>query len=174
MTLKKHNRFCNLLIAGLLLFGGSSAKAEFGSVEDRLKIQDLWARYVLVLDSNDAENYAGLFIEDAVLNVNNIDILEGRPAILEMINGMAAMMPPSGFPGSSYSGMRHIVTSLVLDIEGDTATGESFWMEVNSGKEMPPSIFNVGRYEDEFVKVNDQWYFSRRDILADTGYVPEF
>ena len=159
----------------LLLIGTSSAQAQFGTVEDRLMIQDITDRYVMALDSSDAQAYAGLFTENAILNVNNIDIINGRAAILEMVNTMAAMPGLSSTTESAFGPMRHIVSSLVLDINGATAIGNSFWMEVMSmGEGTPISIFNVGRYEDEFVKIDGQWYFSKRDILADTGYVPKF
>ena len=161
------------IAAALILFSGiGSAQADFGPIEDRLKIQDIWARYVIMLDSANGEEFIKMFTEDAVLNVNNIDIIKGRADIKAMVDSMGAM---PGISDSKFGSMRHIVTSLSLDIQGDIATADSYWMEVMAtATNVQPVIFNVGRYEDEYVKIQGQWYFSRRDILADIGYVPEF
>jgi ketosteroid isomerase-like protein len=161
----------------------TASAANFGTVEDRLMIEDICAHYVMALDTADADAYAALFTEDAVLEVNGkpnappADMsarqsFHGRKEIHKMVVGFKAMMPKAA-AGRGFGSMRHVVTSLALDIKGNTATGDSFWMEVQSnGKDLPPSIFNMGRYEDRYIKQNGKWLFASRLIIADMGYEP--
>lgn len=145
-------------------------------LEDRAMIEDVAARYVFLLDSGDIEGYAALFAEDATLNVNNIDVIEGRDEIQSMMERLAAIAPASAEPGAKpkFGPMRHVVTSQIIDFEGaDKAVSQAFWIEVMSnGPNTPPSIFNMGRYEDVYVKRDGRWLIQYRLAVADMGYFP--
>jgi uncharacterized protein (TIGR02246 family) len=152
----------------------AAATAGFGAIEDRLQIEDLCARYVMALDTSDGDEYSSLFTQDAVLDINGRQTETGRTAIRKMIDGFKAMQPQATASSDRVFGpVRHVVTSLVLNIRGTTATGESYWMEVQSnGRDHPPTVFNIGRYEDEFVKLHGKWLLHHRKIIADIGYEP--
>ena len=174
-------RLVSAMVAVASVMGSAPAHAQDDfRVADRMMIEDVAARYVFTLDSSDIDGYASLFTEDATLNVNNIDIIKGRDAIHSAMQRMAAMMSAqtesSTEPGtkSEFGPMRHVVTSQTIDFEGDDkAVSQAFWMEIMSnGPSVPPSIFNMGRYEDVFVKRNGKWLIQYRLAIADMGYVP--
>jgi hypothetical protein len=60
------------------------AAAQDSYLEDRVKIEDLMARYIFALDWRDAEGYAATFTEDGVLNYGGGQAV-GREAIAAMV-----------------------------------------------------------------------------------------
>jgi hypothetical protein len=69
--------------------------------------------------------------------------------------------------------MRHVTTNYEINVTGDTATVRAFFMEVVSqglnspSGTNPPKIHQMGRYEDELVKRDGQWLFSKRTVITD-------
>jgi SnoaL-like domain len=52
-----------------------------------------------------------------------------------------------------------------LKIAGNKAAGRSEWFHVgNDNPQRSNSIGGFGHYEDELVKVNGQWFFTKRKI----------
>jgi ketosteroid isomerase-like protein len=119
------------IVATLLVLAGGlsvSPAANFGTVQDRLMIEEINARYAMALDTADADGYAGLFAEDALLEVNGKpnapptdmsarQMFHGRKEIHKMVEGFQAMMTKAA-SGRAFGSMRHVVTSLALDIRG--------------------------------------------------------
>ena len=141
--------------------------------EDRAKIEDLQARYLFAFDWGDAESYANTFAEDGVLNFGWGEI-RGRQAIREFLA-----------PGDNVSGMastpedarprvgRHIISNIVVEINGDRARGWAYWTHMVTGPDSGYGTVDFfGHYEDEMVKVNGEWLFSKRHIYNEA--VPEW
>jgi hypothetical protein len=69
--------------------------------------------------------------------------------------------------------MRHVTTNPLIIVDGNTATVEAFFIEVVSNGEnippgsLPPTIHAMGRYMDKLVKLDGQWYFSKRSVITD-------
>ncbi len=163
-------------IAILALFAGSARAADVQNVEDQLQIQKVWAQYAYALDTMDPMAYASLFTTDALLDVNGV-VYKGRDKISEMVEKYQKSGYMQGAPvdkhGRKFGPVRHVTTSLILDVKGNSATAQSYWMEViangknSQGVGNPPSVLNMGRYEDELVKQNGKWLFSKRVIIGD-------
>jgi ketosteroid isomerase-like protein len=165
------------LLMGLALFASSNAGAAgLQALEDRLAIEQVWAKYAQALDTADPEAYASLFTPDAYVEVDGKPY-QGREAIQAMIRnirtrlGVDQAAPDSH--GRRFGPIRHLLSNLVVEVNGDHATSESYWTEViTNGKNAqgignPPSVLKMGRYEDELVKRNGKWLFSRRIITGD-------
>lgn len=155
------------LAACCLLLGTSAAAAEDSYAEDRAKIEDLQARYLFALDFQDPDAYAATFTEDGVLDYGAGEIV-GRDAIHAMVEEMRG---PTGEQGDADdSGLRpaagrHNITNIVVEIDGDTATGTAYWFHMgNDNPERAAQLNSFGHYEDEMVKVDGEWLFSRRKI----------
>ncbi len=144
--------------------------AELQNVVDQLAIQQLWIHYATALDNQDPDAYAACFTADAV-----IGMARGEVNPRKYVEGLAGMMKdaPTDKHGKRWSPVRHVTSNLTLNITGNTATASSYWMEIVSrgktsdGKIITPAVLNMGRYEDELVKQNGKWLFSRREVIGD-------
>jgi hypothetical protein len=130
--------------------------------EDRALIEDLQARYLFALDFNDPDLYVSTFTPDGILDYRSGEVV-GREAIREVIAGMPGNQPSED--GLRPAAGRHQITNVVLEISGDAARGRSSWFHVgNDNPERRPTLGGFGHYEDELVKMDGQWYFSKRVI----------
>ncbi|MCG6925021.1 MAG: nuclear transport factor 2 family protein [Acidobacteria bacterium] len=156
-----------VLAVAALGLAGSVALAQDGYAEDRAKIEDLQARYMFALDFGDAETYAATFAEDGVLDFGMGETL-GRQAIRDLIASMPRTDEVTEAPDGSKlrpAAGRHNITNIVLRIEGNRAVGRAYWFHMgNDNAERSAVLDSFGHYEDELVKVNGEWLFSRRKI----------
>lgn len=129
---------------------------------DRAMIEDLLGRYAFAVDFNDQEAYGALFTEDAVL-VHGTGVAEGREAIVAFMQGFA---PDED--GLRPSRWQHNITNLVLEVapDGQTARGVAEWVQAgNDNPERRTELGYFGHSEDEYVKIDGQWLFSKREIF---------
>ena len=85
------------------------------TTDDVIEIQMLYARYNTAIDTGDGATFGGLFVPDGVFNPGHM-LCEGQEAIAEFGAKTHEMMPL----------MRHNATNIVIDGEGDSATGSAF------------------------------------------------
>jgi len=156
------------LILGSLLSSLSAADATYA--EDRAQIEDLQARYLFALDFHDPQLYASTFTPDGVLDYGEGDV-KGREAIIKVIAGMPGNRPAAASaagdkPALRPAAGRHQITNIVIKVTGDKASSRSAWFHVgNDNPQRSNTIGGFGHYEDDLVKVNGQWFFSKRKIF---------
>src|SRR6185436_16956601 len=122
--------------------------------EDRAEIEDLQARYLFALDFHDPDLYVSTFTEDGVLDYGSGDV-KGRQAIKEVI---ARMPNPRPVEGKRAGAARHNISNIVIKVEGNKATGRSYWFHYSNDNPDRRGVFDgFGHYEDTLVKVNGQW-----------------
>ncbi|MBN2243305.1 MAG: nuclear transport factor 2 family protein [Acidobacteria bacterium] len=147
------------------------AVIEVGSyAEDRARIEDLQARYMFALDYRDLDTYASTFTEDGILDIVGMK-WQGREEIKKAIQRPQEAAPegeeaPAEDQKALYPATgRHNITNIVLKIDGDRATGRAYWFHYgNDNSEREAVLNSYGHYEDEMVKVDGQWLFSKRII----------
>ncbi|MFO7324403.1 MAG: nuclear transport factor 2 family protein [Pseudomonadota bacterium] len=138
--------------------------------EDRAKIEDLQARYLFAFDWGDADGYANTFTEDGVLNFGWGEI-RGRDAIRAFIAGDGERPEPP--EGQRRRVGRHIISNIVVKVDGDRATGRAYWTHMTTNEnDGYGTVDFFGHYEDEMVKVDGEWLFSRRHIYNEA--IPEW
>jgi len=129
--------------------------------EDRAAIEDLQARYLFALDFHDPDLYVSTFTEDGVLDYGSGDV-KGRQAIKDVI---ARMPNPAPVAGRRAAAARHNISNIVIKVDGDKAVGASYWFHYSNDNPDPRGVFDgFGHYEDELVRVNGKWLFSKRKI----------
>ena len=158
--------------------------ARLQAVEDYIAIEQLLMRYAAAYNTGDADTYVSLFTPDATFellrNVGEAPFagpFTGRDAIRKQ------WFPdgPSADAGRKFGPMRHVTTNYEINVDGTTATVRAFFIEVVSNGanippgSKPPTIHAMGRYEDELVKLDGQWLFSKRRVITDlnTEWVPD-
>jgi hypothetical protein len=129
--------------------------------EDRAAIEDLQARYLFALDFHDPDLYVSTFTQDGVLDYGSGDV-KGREAIKEVI---ARMPKPAATPGLRAGAARHNISNIVIKVDGDKGASRSYWFHYSNDNPQRRGVFDgFGHYEDELVKVNGKWLFTKRKI----------
>lgn len=122
-----------------------------GSIEDRLEILELHARYATTSSRGDKAGWLTCWTQDGSW-VSHIFECHGQAAISAKYDEIMAPFAKLFFlsqPGT-------------IEIEGDTARGQSTAMEIAEFK--AGGVFKLaGAYEDRFVKQGGEWLFARRD-----------
>ena len=156
------------LVTAILISIASSpvsfyAQARPGSsyAEDRAAIEDLQARYLFALDFHDPDLYVSTFTEDGVLDYGSGEV-KGRQAIKDVI---AKMPNPRATAGLRPAAARHNISNIVIKVDGNKAAGRSYWFHYSNDNPERRGVFDgFGHYEDELVKVNGKWLFTKRKI----------
>lgn len=121
------------------------------SAEDRVAIVELVATYNHAIDGHDGEAWAATFTADGVFEVTGRDAVEGRAALVAMVEDQDA--------GSE---VRHWTTNFVIDAEGEGAS-----LRCDLALLRGSSVLLTGRYEDQLVRGDGGWRFTRRRCLPD-------
>jgi hypothetical protein len=150
------------------------------SAEDELAIQRLVAIYSDAITCRDPGAAAAVFAEDGVLHAFHGPEVVGRDAIRAALSGRArrpretpaervdanteAQRPDAepAEPGFSMQFTRFVA----VDIDGDTATGRSYYLEFSRG----PARDSVGRYstginQDRYVRTPEGWRIAHRRLM---------
>ena len=132
---------------------------QVSEIEDRLKIHDLFARYMRSVDNWDEAELYACFTEDGVLES---PIVGGRFVGREgqrqfMINGRKM--------GEGRK-TRHLFTNLEVELNSDSANARAY-LVVNSTKDGKTTIFGTGHYECQLRKIDGRWFFSDRKVFVD-------
>lgn len=125
-------------------------------LEDREEIRRLIIRYGEYLDARDYAGYASLFASNGKWT-GGFGSATGPAEIQAMLEKNLGK-PEPGFVNKSNF---HLVTTEVVDVNGDKATARSRYLFVTGADNKPvPAL--AGRYVDEFVRENGAWKIFRR------------
>ena len=141
--------------------GSAQSRPATSYAEDRAAIEDLQARYLFALDFHDPDLYVSTFTEDGVLDYGSGEV-KGRQAIKDVIAGMPKPRPVAG---KRDGAARHNISNIVITVEGNKAFGRSYWFHYSNDNPDRRGVFDgFGHYEDELIKVNGKWLFTKRKI----------
>ena len=121
--------------------------------EDRDAIRDLYARYASDIDAgaDRAEEWSRHYAEHGVFEMGgDMEPLVGR----EALRAFCLTMPTSG--------VRHALSNLVVDVDGDTATCEALVIVIVGGR-----IVSTGVAQDELHRIDGRWQIVRRVFSPD-------
>lgn len=129
-----------------------------GPIEDRLAIRELHDAYCDAVLRKDPDDWGALWTEDAIWSLMGTEVV-GRTNIVNLWNGAMGQFDAVSFLGIPGS----------LTVTGDTASGryQTHEILVENGE---PRIAG-GRYDDEMVKIDGQWLYSKRifNVVAQLG-----
>jgi uncharacterized protein (TIGR02246 family) len=118
-------------------------------MDDIEAIRGLLQAYADRFDARDAEGFAALFTEDAVIRHPTGREFTGREKLVKLVE-------------KTPKGGRHTPGDAKVDVSGDQAKVHSeYRATLGSGNEVS------GTYEDEVVRTPEGWRFARRKILID-------
>jgi len=124
------------------------------STDEALEILQLYARYNTAIDGHDPKAFSACFVGDGRLD-SSTGIFDGHDAIA----GFAAAV------NSNQPGMRHDPTNIVLEVDGQSATGSAFLIccDVQGGFR----VTATGRYADRLTRTASGWRFTQRVFTPD-------
>ena len=175
--------FSSLII---LAFTNGFACAQVAFSEDKTKdvidVDQVFSAYVYLIDSHQWEALADLFTEDGVddhyQNNNGVITPINNGAGCKMTGHTQMILyweltfkteTPLPAPGNSH----HIVTSKLIDVQGDTATMKAVWFggSTSGGKGI---MGTTGEYDNIFTRTRDGWKIARDRVIFDTPTTTSF
>ena len=161
-----------LIIAAALPAGTVQARpAARLTVEQRLdqlesekQIREAIIRYGEYLDARDYKGYASLFASDGTWT-GGFGSATGPAAIQAMLEKNMGVPEPGFINKDNF----HLDTTVVVEVDGDTAKARSRYMFFTRTDDNKPQPLLAGRYFDEFVRENGEWKIKKRTSF---GVIP--
>ena len=125
-------------------------------VEEKDAIREVLAEYCFRLDDGRFDEMAALFTEDGTWDTA-FGKATGRQAIAELARSLRVRV------AEPRPRAVHLVTNIVIVLDGERATVRSNWM-VMQNSPGGPRIGSGGAYHDEMVKEGGRWLLRYRKI----------
>ena len=126
------------------------------AIDDKDTIRELMAEYCFRLDEGRYDDMAALFTEDGTWETA-FGKAGGRAAIAKLASDIRARA------GTNRPRAAHLVTNIVIALEGERAQVRSNWMVMQNSPD-GPKIGSGGAYRDEIVRRGGRWLFHYRKI----------
>jgi SnoaL-like domain len=136
------------------------------SAEDRIAIQDLFARYAWALDTGDVDALVACFAPDGVV-IEEVFEEPDRWVGHEGIRRLGEHF--RGVP--DFPGRQHHISQTIIEGSGPVWSARSFAFVTECRGEPPYVLRFAGYYEDKLVKSNGTWLLQERIIRLWDGPV---
>lgn len=120
----------------------ASIEARLKRLEDIEEIKKLKALCCLLVDREDRDGFAGLFLEDGEF-IGAFQRLRGREALRQV---------------RFWPFMVHYVSNPIIEVSGDTASGIWYFLRPYTAEDGRP-YWASGQYEDDYQRAADGWRF---------------
>ena len=121
------------------------------ALADKEAIRELTSRYADCVWRHDADGAVDLFTDDAVMDVGNGTVLEGRVALRD------------GYRSMLTADLQPFVHGHVIELAGDRASGRCY-LDLR-GTMDGRSMTGAGFYEDTYVRTSCGWRFRTRKLV---------
>lgn len=125
---------------------------------DEAEIRNLLARIAQLADEGDLDDYLGCFTESAVWGGTGFPERRGHAAILA-----GARERRAGGTAGPGSRTRHLISTAVVEVEGDRARSRSIFLFYRDTKS-EPKLDRMGVWEDVFERTAQGWKLAARQI----------
>ena len=143
---------------------GAALEKRVQQLQDEHAIREVVVRYGEYLDARDYAAYASLFARDGVWT-GGFGSATGPAAIQKMLEENLGK-PEQGFINKANF---HLMTTVVVDVDGDTARARSRYTFFTASADNRPTVALAGRYVDQFVRENGTWKIKSRTTY---GVIP--
>jgi salicylate 5-hydroxylase small subunit len=147
------------------------------SLEERLRVDELYARYAAALDDGDYDAWPDFFTEDAVYKViprENYDrglplatlAFESRGMLRDRVYGITQTL----FHEPYYQ--RHLVSGILVRRDGDALAARANYCVVRTKAGALSEVYSAGRYDDRIVEEAGTLRFARKLVVFDSELIP--
>ncbi len=126
------------------------------ATEDMLAIQQLYARYNHAIDSGDATGWAACFTAGGTFASGASGSFTGTEQLTTFAQGFASRLKA-----------RHWTNNLIIEADGEGATGTCYLMLLRLQEGSPASVLTTGIYRDSIVRDGGAWKFASRSVTPD-------
>lgn len=126
------------------------------STEDRLAIEELYARYSHCFDTEDGDGYAAVFAPDGRFVRPGLPDLVGTEALAAFVHERHAETP----------GVSHHVSNVLVEESEAGVRGRAYVLVLRVVPGEPLILRNLGAYEDELIRVDGAWRFRTRTFTS--------
>jgi hypothetical protein len=142
-----------------------SVEERLRRLEDILEIHQLFIDYGMYLDAGKLEEYSLLFATDGEIHLGPLGTAKGRDEIRTTMTRVL-----DGLIGKTF----HVISSPMVQIDGDTATSEVMWTMIQRGDDGRPDLAMLGRHRDRLVREDGRWRIrSRRGFIDIPSAYPQ-
>ena len=138
-------------------------EAKVQELNDREDLRRLRYRYHEYINEGKFADIVDLFTEDGELEFGPLGKAKGREQMLKFFKALGpSKSKPAAARGPEFTFIKQYIHNHVVEISGDRGKGFSYL-------EARPLINGeaymvAGRYDDEYVRVNGQWRFTRMNF----------
>ncbi|MTD17110.1 nuclear transport factor 2 family protein [Nakamurella sp. YIM 132087] len=125
-------------------------------LQDRSAIRDVLMRYSRGVDRLD---------RDLLLSVYHPDAIDDHGVFIGTAEAFADWA--IGMHTTTHVSHQHAIFNISIDLDGDVAHTESYYMFVGLNREGKPLTMGGGRYMDRFEKRDGRWAIAARVCLRD-------
>jgi hypothetical protein len=126
-------------------------------LQDEQAIREIAIRYGEYLDARDYAGYAALFASDGVWT-GGFGSATGPAAIQALLEKNLGKPEPGFINKANF----HLMTTVVVDVDGDTAKARSRYTFFTSSPDNRPTVALAGRYVDELIREKGTWKIKKR------------
>jgi hypothetical protein len=134
------------------------------SVEDRLAIIELYARYSWALDTGDTDGYVALFTQDAE---GGLEVRRGHAEIRKLV---LKFHDRPDFPGHQHQMAQFVFEPDPRGRPDHWVVRSYAWATINHPPQ-PPHLHWCGHIRDLVAKVDGQWKLAGKAIMGWAGPV---
>ena len=140
-------------------------EAKVQELNDREAIRDLRYRYHEYVNEGKFADIARLFTEDGVLDFGHLGKAKGKAELNAFFGNLPAdRSPQTGGPATprGISFVKQFIHNHIIQVQGDRGTGFAYLeaKPIYKGE----SFLVAARYDDEYVKQNGQWKFTKMSL----------
>jgi 3-phenylpropionate/cinnamic acid dioxygenase small subunit len=155
--------FCLL---GFAMLSTSSRAADEATllqqVVDRAEIQEVAYRYIMALDTRDADMYLSVFTEDAEYDVEGT-VYRGHDELRGIVTGLQRSRDAAIAEGKPVVDLYHSnLNPVVTLISTNEARFQAYWQTLRKGDDNAMRIGGMGRIDDLMVKTDGKWRIRKR------------
>ena len=130
------------------------------SVEDRLAIQELYARYCWAIDTGDPDALVATYTSDGAFEPPTGQVIAGHEALRTWAIARAAFRKTEATTNG-----QHWSTNLVAEGDGVRAKARCYFMRIAQKGDPMSVIFDVSGWQsDELRKIDGAWKFQSRKV----------
>jgi ketosteroid isomerase-like protein len=161
-----------VLVAAAFAFGllvqavvahAQDASGEADTAADKVAIAELAAAFETTFDQGDLDANVEMLTDDAVFD-HPSGVFTGKDAYRQWAEAFYQQSAASG-------GTHHLVTNVQITVNGDQADMTSY-LTLLVGITSPTPVIISGDFTDHLVKIDGQWKFQSRKLVAYTQFGP--